>query len=334
MRKNFGLALAVLTVVMLFLTYPVFASISSGSIPDFAPVKSGPATAYTVTGDVTDGWGTEGGDLWYDVLKETATSTAGQYDDVGDNTYGVIVRPPTTQASPNPINPTNHNWIEVDYILVTGENGHRVVYSVGELDPRFGNGEVTLTLNKNKKDYDLSGLGREIKKVSTIEVVHAFTNIKSVPNDARPYSPMIVVSGAGITPKTYDLADLRAMPQVTFDASSSTSNTYGVWTGPLLLTVLKDAGIDTNDMDGYIIVQGADGYATVLSIYEATHLLGSQYPMLAISGCFPNTGKCSINCGSSCSKGENGLARFAIPKDWQAGRWVSNAAQIIVYQLD
>jgi hypothetical protein len=301
----------------------------------------GPVRAYEVTGDVTSGWSSEGGDLWYDVLKETATSTAGQYDDAGDNPHGVLVRPPTTKSLPNPLSPTNHNWIEVDYILVTGRGGQRVLYSVGELDPRFGNEAVTLTLNRNKRDYDLAGAGRAVKMVGTIEVVHAFTNIKSVPNDARPYSPMLVVSGAGITPQTYDLADLQAMGQVTFDASSSKTNTYGIWTGPRLLDVLNASGVDTKNMNSYIIVQGADGYATLLSMYEVTHNAGAcplasecPLPLLAISGCFPDTGKCSINCGSSCSKGENGFVRTALPKDLAAGRWVSNTAQIIVFKLD
>ena len=59
---------------------------------------SGSARAYTVTGDVTSGSGTKGGDLWYDVLKETATSTAGGYD--GTYTRGVLVRPRTTEDQP------------------------------------------------------------------------------------------------------------------------------------------------------------------------------------------------------------------------------------------
>jgi hypothetical protein len=332
MRKKLGLVLAAVVIIMLLLASPAFAFISSDSTHDDTVAWSKTVRAYKVTGDVTSGWSTEGGTLWYDVLKETATSSAGGYDDTQPYTRGVIVRPPSTSVSPNPLNPTNHNWIEVDYILVTGQDDHRALYSVGELDPRFGNGAVTLTPNKYQGGYDMAGLGREVKKVSTIDVVHAFTTIKGVPNDVHPYSPMLVVSGAGIRPRTHDLADLQAMNQVTFDASSSTSNTYGIWTGPTLSSVLRASGIDTRDMDSYIVVQATDGYATVLSMYEATHQAGGQYPLLAINGCFPDTGKCSINCDGSCSKGENGVARLVIPGNLAAGRWVSNVAQIMVFQ--
>lgn len=325
MRKNVFLIMTVTALVM-------------------ALAWTGPAGAYRVTGDVTSAWGSEGGNLWYDVLKETATSSAGGYD--GTYVRGVIIRPPTTADLPNPISPTNHNWIEVDYILVTGQNGKRVLYSVGELDPRFGNETVTLTSNKNKNDYDLAGAGREVKKVSTIDIVHAFTNIKSVPNDVHPYSPTLIVSGVGIIPRTYGLADLQAMTQVTFNASSSTTNTKGIWVGPTLLDVLHASGADVKDMDSYIIVQATDGYATLLSMYEVTHRTGKcpltsvecPLPLLAIKDTLGN----SLNNGTSthsepasgatCKDG--GFARTVLPKDIAAGGWISNTAQIILYKVD
>jgi hypothetical protein len=335
MKKHFGIVMAVAALAMVL-------------------AWTGSVQAYTVTGDVTPGWGTLGGSLWYDVLKETASSTAGGYD---PQTYGVMVRPPTTTDLPNPINPTNHNWTEVNYLLVTGQFGQRALYSVGELDPRFGNKTATLTCKSgNKKgrgcdnngQCDLVGAGREVKKVSNIEVVHAFTHMKGVPGDVHPFSPWLVVSGAGITPKTYDLADLQAMHQVTFDASTSTSNTKGIWTGPRLVDVLKASGVDTKDMDSYIIVQATDGYSTLLSMYEATHKLGitdpatcpacqPEYILLGISDTLGNTlnnGTCTdpVSANTTCKDG--GFVRTVNPGDLAAGRWVSNAAQIIVYKLN
>jgi hypothetical protein len=325
MKKNFGFVMAVAALVM------VLAWI-------------GPVQAYEVIGDVTSGWGTEGGNLWYDVLKETATSSAGGYD--GTYTRGVIIRPPTTPDLPNPLSPTNHNWIEVDYILATGRGGQRALFSVGEIDPRFGNGTVTLTLNKSKKDYDLAGEGRWVRNVSKIDVVHAFTNMKSVPGDVHPYSPMLVVSGAGISPRTYDLADLQAMTQATFDASLSGTNTKGKWTGSTLVDVLKASGIDTRDMDSYVIVQATDGYATLLSMYEVTHnstdlpnsSVGCALPLLAIRDELNNTinnGTCTDpEPASNTPCRDGGFVRTVLPNDLAAGRWVSNTAQIIVYKLE
>jgi hypothetical protein len=329
MKKNFGFVMAV----------AVLATILAWT---------GSVQAYTVTGNVTSGWGTTGGDLWYDILKETASSTAGQYDDVGDNPCGVIVRPPTTQDLPNPLDFTNHNWIEVDYILATGWFGHRVLYSVGELDPRFGNGTVTVNCDK-KGRCGLTGLGRDIYGLANIDVVRAFTQIKSVKvdgvSDVHPYSPALVVSGVGIRPQSYDLAALQAMPQVTFDDTTTTSNTIGTWTGPTLLDVLKDAGVDTRDMDSYIIVQATDGYATLLSMYEATHNAVAcpststtcPLPLLAISDTYGNTlnnGTCTDALSANTKCKDNGFVRLVLPTNLAAGRWVSNTVQIIVYKLE
>ncbi len=343
MKKKYGFITTVAALIMFFgLMSPVQACQSNDC----------PAQGYTVTGAVTPGWGTTGGDLWHDVLKETASSTSGQHDDVGGNPYGVVVRPPTTQDLPNRLSPTNHNWTEVNYILVTGRGGQKALFSVGELDPRFGNKPLTLTLNKNKKDYDMAGLSREVKKVCNIEVVHAFTNMKNAIGGGRIFSPMLVVSGAGITPKTYDLTDLQALPQVMFDATTSSSNTRGNWTGPRLVDVLKDAGVDTRDMNSYIIVQSTDGYATLHSMYEATHEIGITdmtsctscvpgYILLGISdkldGTIPgtklNNGSCTDPESDNTTCSDSGFVRTIIPGDWQAGRWISNTAQIIVYKL-
>ena len=340
MKKRLGFLAAALALVMLF-------------------AWTGQVRAYEVKGYVTPGWGALGGDLWYDVLKETASSTAGGYDDAATPpVYGVMVRPPSTVDLPNLVNPTNHNWTEVNYLLVTGKKGDRALYSVGEVDPRFGSKTVAITCTDGKKGRgcdkgsrcDLAGSGRSVKDMSTIDVVRAFTNIKSVTvdgsKDVHPFSPDLIISGAGITPKIYNLAALRAMPQDTFDASTSTSNTVGIWHGPRLVDVLRDAGVNTKDMDSYIIIQSTDGYATLLSMYEATHKLGIAdltscpacqpgYILLGISDTLGNTlnnGTCSDAESAATRCKDGGFVRNVNPGDWQAGRWISNTAQIIVYK--
>jgi len=218
--------------------------------------------------------------------------------------------------------------VDSNYVLVTGKNGSSELYSVGELDPKFApaSAVVTLTCDRNGR-CDLAGEGRAVKNVSNIDVVHAVTTIKIVGSTpfTHFFSPLLIVSGEGITPRTYDLADLQALKQKTFDASSSTSNTVGIWTGPTLASVLNASGIDTRDMESYVVVQATDGYAAVLSMYEATHMTGGQYALLAISA---QDG--SIN-GSTAS--DSGLARLILPNDTVAGRWVSNVAEIVVYKL-
>jgi len=312
---------------------------------------TGPVLAYEVTGDVTPGWGTAGGSLWYNVFKETDFSSAG----TSDLPFGVIVRPPydLTTGLSYLINSSLHNWIEGDFVVVTGWDGGRVLYSIGELDPRFGNETVTLTQEKNKRDYDLAGAGRSVVNVVDIDVIHAVDVVKGAYDSIYPYSIELVVSGEGITPKKYQLADLQAMHQVTFDASSSTTNTQGVWTGPTLADVLKASGVDTTDMDSYIVVVATDAYATAVSMYEATHTVSNgqtKLPLLATYGIAPSSGpypaavslfEQQVNCQlspppsisqSSSSCCGDGFVRLALPEDANAGRWVSNVYSIIVHK--
>ncbi|MGD0231898.1 MAG: hypothetical protein ABSC19_16345 [Syntrophorhabdales bacterium] len=313
MKKNLAFLMAVAALVMLL-------------------AWTGQVRAYEVTGDVTSGWGTTGGSLWYNVFNETASSGSGTAP------FGVIVRPEAGYL----INSTLHNWVEGDFVVVTGMDGERALYSIGELDPGFGNETVTLTLTKDKKGYNLAGAGRAIGNVADIDVVHAVDVVKGAYGSIYPYSIQLVVSGEGIAPKKYELADLLAMKQVTFNASSSTTNTVGVWTGPTLVDVLKASGVDTTDMDSYIVVVATDAYATVVSMYEATHMITNtqtELPLLATSGVV--SGSDEINCGSSSllpptsstsSCAGDGFVRLVLPEHAKAGTWVSNVYAIMVHK--
>lgn len=300
---------------------------------------TGTAHAYQVTGDVVAGWGTTGGSLWFDILKETAISSDGGFD--GSYERGVLARPASSKDLPNPLNTTNHNWIETDYVLISGRDGQRALYAVGELDPRFGNVAVTLTCAKAGR-CESAGGGRRVRDVSTIEVVRAATNIKNVPNTAHPYAPWLVVSGAGIVPKTFSLSDLKAstLEQVKFDDSASSSNTKGIWTGPTLRSVLKAAGVDKGDtesQDSYLVVQAADGYATVLSMVEAVHQTGPQFALLGIGDSLANTlnnGTCTDAESANTKCKDGGAVRLVLPGNLAAGRWPSNVVHIVVYRLE
>ncbi len=217
-----------------------------------------------------------------------------------------------------PINPTNHNWMESDYVLVTGKGGGSALFAVGELDTKYAPADaVTLALNKHR-GYDLEGAGRTVRNVTGIEVVHAVPIVKG---GTYFFSAEFVVSGAGIAPRTYNLADLEEMTPETYTNASGAT-----WTGPTLRSVLHASGIDTRDMDGYVVVQATDGYAIVLSMYEATHRTGTQDDLLAI-----RASDGSIN-GTSAK--DSGFARLILPGDKAPGRWISNVAQIVVHKLE
>ncbi|ACL15997.1 hypothetical protein Mpal_0626 [Methanosphaerula palustris E1-9c] len=285
-------------------------------------LSSGSAMAYTVRGDFKDAPYTAslstGGDL-LTIINGTCGGVMGSVYDK-NNYY-----PPELQ-----INPTNHNWVEGDYVLVTGQNGETALYSYGELDTKFAQGNTVTLTEQNNGQVDLAGLGREIKDVNSIDVVHAVDVVKG---GTRFYSQQFIVSGEGITPKVLNLSDLQGMTQVTSRIKNTKNNVTTDWTGPTLLSTLKASGVNTTDMTSYVVVSGPDGFATVLSMYEATHALSglysdpaySQYDMLAITG--DNT----LNVAKNES--DNGFARLVIPGDNVNGRWTSNVYQIVVYDL-
>ena len=110
------------------------------------------------------------------------------------------------------MNPTNHNWIEGDYVLVTGKHGSRALFSVGELDTKFAPaGAVTLTL-----DWQV-GMTWPARAERSKTCPTSMSSMPSLSKRRRngPFllEPMLVVSGEGIIPKTYDLADLEDMAQ-------------------------------------------------------------------------------------------------------------------------
>ncbi len=260
--------------------------------------SNSPVFACTVEGDFnTPGaYACTAGDLW-GMLQET-----------GGGIYTVGVE----------------NTNEGDFVLVTGKYGFSALYAGGELDPKFAPSDaVTLTLDKSGR-YDLAGEGRAVKDVSNIDLVHAVPVIKG---GQYFFSSRLVVSGEGIIPRTYNLADLQEMTQATY------TNTSGAtWTGPTLLSLLDASGVDTRDMNTFVVVSATDGYATVLSMYEVTHMIGTQYDLLAVSA---SDGE--LNEGpwvnSKGTQNDNGFARLVVPGDKGAGRWVSNVDQIVVHRL-
>jgi hypothetical protein len=316
-------------------------------------LSSGPVFAYTVTGNVNNpGEYTLAGSLW-NVLQGTNVTFGAnpqyryQYPCYTDSTVPCIALPQPPYAQ----NDINHNTVDTSFVLVTGKDGSRALYSVGELNPKFSpnTAQIVVTCTGQNKEgrggaCDLAGAGRSVKDIAKIEVAQAVPGIHyngKYEGGARVpfthfYSSVIVVSGDGITPKAYDLVALQKLTQSTFDASRSTTNTAGVWKGPSLLDVLRVSGVDTQDMDGYVVVQATDGYATVLSMYEATRMAGAQNALLAISGLTkfkgtPNTQ--TINCRNTCGDEDGGLARLVLPNDLVAGRWFSNVSQIVAYKL-
>jgi hypothetical protein len=269
-----------------------FALVVAMAVTFFA--STGQAPAYSISGDVTaPGDYSTTGLLWNVVNGGSATNGATINSGVG-----------------NPLNPTGENWIEGDYVLVKGGGGSSAVFSVGEINPGYGKESVNLVSN-GSGGYNLASFDtRDVTDVSGIQVIHAVDVIKG---GTYSYSTSLTLSGSGIPSVAYTLPDLQGMTQTTYTGGK-------IYTGPTLLSVFNNLGINTGDLNKVIIVRGSDGYATVLSMGE---VVGATSPvLLAISA---SDG--SLNGGGASDKG---LARLAITGDSKAGLWVSNLASIEV----
>lgn len=321
MKKNFGCIMAIAALVMLLSwSGPVFASFFT------CTVGGDLGDNYDVTPPNTYACSSE---LVWDLICPSSLNAQNPglcSAPVGNGAYV----PPSTPNYGAPQAYTNleisfSNYFLGDLVLVTGWHGSATLFSVGELDPRLGN--ATVNLSQVNGHYDLLGPGRAVQNVSNINVVHAVDVIKFAHGQTTThfYSLRLVVSGEGIVPKPYDYNALNAMPQTT---STTLYNSYS-YTGPTLLSVLQASGVDTKDMNSYVIVSATDGYATVLSMYEVTHQTGPGYDLLAISTNDPST----INA-STGGVSDNGFTRLILPGDLLGqDRWVSNVDQIVVHKI-
>lgn len=251
--------------------------------------SDGSVLAYTVTGDVSNSGASysTGGDLW--------TLLNGTF---GINTGGTI-----------------HNYIEGDYVLVTGTGGS-ALFSGGELDTAFGHESVNL--NGSGGVYNLSGAGQAVNNVTNINVVHVLVPPGTYPGG---YSNQFSILGAGIS-ATYVPSSLPGTFTPEWFTRVGGSSNGVVYTGVSLLTLLQAAGVNTNNLDQYIIAIGNDGFSTVMSMGEVNLDTTDMVAYYASNG--------SLGAGSS-----GGFARTVLPGDGTStstatGRWASNLLDLDV----
>ncbi len=270
----------------------------------------GRAGAYTVSGDVTySGTYSATGALW-GVLSMATLNVNG------------------TPANPN----GTENWVEGDYVQVTGANGSSALYSVGELDPNYGYATVTLTSNASG-GYNLSGAGRSVSNVTSIKVVHAVDPVKGGP---VIYSTSFTVSADGTLLDTYSLSSTGNLADTAGKLPTSTvywggsAHPYN-YTGFTVLGLLQSLGVNTSNLNQYIVVKATDNYATVLSMGE---IVNGEAAYIGYKGdptdLTPSVGPEVVNpVTGKITSGYDGFARIMFPNE-AAGIWVSRVSSIEV----
>jgi hypothetical protein len=235
---------------------------------------------------------------------------------------------------------TAKNDILSKYVIATGSDGYKAVFSLGEIDPAFGNQPVLIAyadtegqLGPNASD----GLARMVvpgdiaggRYVSDLVSLQVGTLPEPGPVGAGGISPQATLGGAVADPTIVTPATLSALNQSTTETatylagSSPTTDTY---TGVSLWTLIQDAGLLTdpsikNDLLRFAVVAtGTDGYRAIVSLGEIAPMFGNQPDLVA----YADTG------GQLGPGGSDGALRLVLPGDQAGGRYVSNLVSLQV----
>jgi hypothetical protein len=226
------------------------------------------------------------------------------------------------------------------YVVATGDDGYQAVFSLGEIDPKFGNQPVMVAyadtggqLGPDGSDGlarmvvpgDLAG-GRYVSDLVSLDV-------ESLP-EPGPSGPggiagQLTLSGEVADPGIVTPATLAALNQSTTETATylgPTGSVTDTYTGVSLWTLIQDSGLLTdpsikNDLLRYgVIATGSDGYRAFISMGEIDPAFGNQPDLIA----FSDTG------GQLGPGGPDGALRLIVPGDVAGGRYVSNLVSLQV----
>ena len=232
------------------------------------------------------------------------------------------------------------NDILSKYVIATGSDGYKAVFSAGEIDPSFGNqpvlvayGDTAGQLGPNAAD----GLARVVvpgdnaggRYVSDLVSLTVGSLPEPGPGGAGGVSPEATLSGAVADPTIVTPETLAALNQSTTETATYVAGatpTTDTYTGVSLWTLIQDAGLLTdpaikNDLLRFAVVAtGSDGYRAVVSLGEIAPTFGNQPDLVA----YTDTGN---QLGPN---GSDGALRLIVPGDHAGGRYVSNLTSLQV----
>lgn len=224
-------------------------------------VSGGVARAYTVTGDLS-----AAGFAAFASGSNYTGSLSGLFDTVGGEAMYVNNNLPSGSY--------NDMVANQDYVVATSATGAIATFSVGEIT--VGNNSVNSNSSSGSANnisisgsaasgFTITGPGQTLSNVTNINVVHT-----TMPVGPGGYSNSLTISGNGIaSPVTYTSISSS------FPAGFSTYTNQEAWgysgnqyTGVSLLSLLQAAGVNTGNLNQYVIATGTDGGEAVLSMEE------------------------------------------------------------------
>jgi DMSO/TMAO reductase YedYZ molybdopterin-dependent catalytic subunit len=217
------------------------------------------------------------------------------------------------------------------YVLATGTDGYRVVYSLGELDPAFGN-RADLVATQETLDGKTAPLagdgfarttapgdargGRYVSNLASLTVRPSASTVAATDGGT---STRFDVSDGVVHASTFDLAALKALPAITETVGGTTWIGVSLW--DLLDTtsgVATDPAVKNDILDKYVVATGSDGYKALISMGEIDPAFGHQPDLIAYEA-------------NGQLLDSSGFARLIVPGDAKAGRYVSNLINLQVF---
>lgn len=270
-----------------------------------------------------------------DQVKTVSVAKAGGGSDVytGISLSGFLDSYVVKPAGPS----APKNDVLRDYVVATGSDGYKSVFSLGELNSGFGNQNDIIAYELNGSVLSSDGFARIIAPGDAAKGRWVF-NLASLQIGHADFTPgtggissNFTLNGAVANPATFSLTDLPgSLPAttVTVNSQSGDGKLPGTtFTGVSLWDLLNQAGILTdptikNDILGkYVVATGSDGYAAVFSLGELDPKFGNQPDLVAYANALGTT------------LGSDGFARIVVPDDVKGGRYVSNLTSLTVYSV-
>jgi hypothetical protein len=217
------------------------------------------------------------------------------------------------------------------YVVAKGVDGYRAVFSMGELHEFFGNRGNILAFEETTSgapvlmaDLRLTSPGdkRGGRYVSLLRSLDIQSSASTQTGTGGGLSTQFTVSGLVKTPGSYDLAALQGLAQVTRTAGGRGFTGVDLWNFLNVTAggLVTDPAVKNDFLSFYIVATGSDGYQTVIAIGEIEPNFGAQPNLIAWDE------------NSTGNVGTAGFARFVVPGDVRAGRWVSNLVSIEVFK--